>query len=522
MAEKFPFLFQYLKKEKITIDQAEFLFQIESHSEYPSLLAISDTLSFFNIENLATKLDFDNIFHLPKNFVALLKTENNKPFLTLVEKSDSGFKYYNENKEKSVSEAEFKTMYQDVVLLAEKEVENVTAVPSKFNTSILLGIALILYILFLFVTKSSTSTLVFSCLSLMGIYFSIEAILKEIGIETTFSASVCTISASSDCDAVIKSKGLNFLEKFNYSNFSITFFITQFILLFVSQIADKTDAFLNFQFYLLLLSVPVTFLSIYHQTQIAKKWCTICLLIIGLLYIQIGTTYFSNPSVLKINNTLIISFLFLFTVMYFIVNSLKESLKIKNEQKSELSTSYRFKRNYELFKLALTASNEVNVPVKESSLVVGNPASALKIAIVTNPFCGFCKDAHQIIEGILKTYKNEVCITIQFNYNIESKDEKSKDIHHKFIEIYFTQGQEPFMKALHNWFENKIEPDVNQFALNELRINEILNQQYLLNQRNNINFTPCIIVSNKIFPKMYDRKDLIYFIPELINEVEIV
>lgn len=518
MTENFTFLFQYLKKEKITIDQEEFLFQIESHPEYPSLLAISDTLSFFNIENLATKLDFDSICHLPKNFVALLKTENNKPFLTLVERSDSGFKYLSENKEKRVSEEEFKTIYQDVVLLAEKEVEKEVKVTTKFNTSILLGIALILYILFLFIAKSNVLILVFSCLSLIGIYFSIEAILKEIGIETKFSASVCNISTSSDCDAVIKSKGLNFLEKFNYSNFSITFFISQFILLFVSQIADKTDAFLNFQFYLLLFSVPVTFLSVYHQTQIAKKWCTICLLIIGLLYVQIGTTYLTIPSLLKINDTVIISFLFLFTVIYFIVNSLKESLKIKNEQKSELLTSYRFKRNYELFKLALNNSNEVNFPIKENSLVIGNPASTLKITMVTNPFCGFCKEAHQIIEGILKTYKNEICINIQFNYNIESKDEKHKEIHHKFIEIYFTQGQESFMKALHNWFENKTEPDINQFALNELRINEILNQQYLLNQNNNINFTPCIIINNKVFPKMYDRKDLIYFIPELINK----
>lgn len=60
MTENFAFLFQYLKKENITIDQDEFIFQLNSHPETPSLLALSDTLSFFNIDNLATKINFEN------------------------------------------------------------------------------------------------------------------------------------------------------------------------------------------------------------------------------------------------------------------------------------------------------------------------------------------------------------------------------------------------------------------------------------------------------------------------------
>ena len=38
MNEKFFFLFQYLEKENINIDKNEFLFQIQSYPDYPSLL----------------------------------------------------------------------------------------------------------------------------------------------------------------------------------------------------------------------------------------------------------------------------------------------------------------------------------------------------------------------------------------------------------------------------------------------------------------------------------------------------
>lgn len=46
MINTFNQLFQYLEKEEITFDKNEFLFQIQSHPDFPSLLSISDTLSF--------------------------------------------------------------------------------------------------------------------------------------------------------------------------------------------------------------------------------------------------------------------------------------------------------------------------------------------------------------------------------------------------------------------------------------------------------------------------------------------
>jgi hypothetical protein len=71
MSKNLSFFFNYLKKEKINIDQKEFDFQIQSHPDYASLLAISDTLSFFKVNNLATRLENEDIEHLSDNFIAL-------------------------------------------------------------------------------------------------------------------------------------------------------------------------------------------------------------------------------------------------------------------------------------------------------------------------------------------------------------------------------------------------------------------------------------------------------------------
>ena len=47
----FKMLFLYLKKQNVFINEKEFAIQYESHPAYPSLLAVSDTLSFFNVSN---------------------------------------------------------------------------------------------------------------------------------------------------------------------------------------------------------------------------------------------------------------------------------------------------------------------------------------------------------------------------------------------------------------------------------------------------------------------------------------
>ena len=54
-------VFQYLKRLTISIDEAEFEYQFSSHPDYPSLLAVSDALRFFKVNNMAFKISNEQI-----------------------------------------------------------------------------------------------------------------------------------------------------------------------------------------------------------------------------------------------------------------------------------------------------------------------------------------------------------------------------------------------------------------------------------------------------------------------------
>lgn len=65
----------YLESHKIPIDKDEFELQLEGHPDFPSLLAFSDALNFFNIENDSYRISNDEKDILPEDFLALVEGE---------------------------------------------------------------------------------------------------------------------------------------------------------------------------------------------------------------------------------------------------------------------------------------------------------------------------------------------------------------------------------------------------------------------------------------------------------------
>lgn len=519
MALDLNFLFQYLKKEKIAVDQNEFKFQVESHSNYPSLLSISDTLSFFKINNLATNLNTQDIVHLPDTFIALLQHKIEDSFLTFIERTKNGFRYFENGKQTHVSHEKFEELFKNVVLLAEKE-EN-ESIAKKSNHLFIYGTIFLglIYIISILTTDYSLQTIFFVIFAMLGVYLSREAISHEFGIKTKFSEAVCTLTTNTDCAAVINAKKSKFLTFFSFSDAGMAFFSAQLVGLLLFSVSNQLGIYYNIATLLLCLSLPITLLSFYQQFFVAKKWCPICLAIIGLIYLELTFLLFYNSLNFNIDIKALFPFSITLVGSYLATVFVKNTIKNNLELQSEIAKNNRFKRSYSLFKMALLASDKIeNKTLVSGNILLGNPEAHLKIVVVSSPFCGHCKEAHKIIEDILDRFPDRVCFDMRFNFNMEKNDEKSMRTHQKLVRIYFDEGQDSFKKAIHNWFENKDETQLiskEASSINDLKINELLYEQFTQNQENSINYTPAIIINNYLFPKEYDRNDLIYFISEL-------
>ncbi|KAA0127286.1 hypothetical protein FY557_14045 [Chryseobacterium sp. SN22] len=513
-------VFSYAKSKNIYLDPQEFRFQVETHPDYPSLLAFSDALSFFNIPNMAFDLPFDEIDHLSDSFVALLKSDNKSQQSNLyhITKHHNDYVYKDGNKSLKLEKDQLKPLWQNVVLLAERPEEYVEKGKSKVFSTGLISLLIIIFILgaVWFFTQSFILTIAGLLISI-GLFLSIEALKVELGLESKISEGFCNIIVNADCGQVINSTKSKWLQKIKISDISIWFFTSQLLGLLIFSVSDFSSKFLDYLFILLIISIPMTFYSIYFQYKIEKKWCPICLSIIGTVYIELVCLFF-----LKRDGDIDIKTFFLFSVIFFIVAGLIYLLKPVLLERKYLNDRYikqlRFVRNYEIFKNTLLKSEIENF--EEEFIILGNRESKNKISIITSPMCGYCKDAHHILEKIISQHSNDIAISIRFNFS-ENFDEKTKNLFLRLGEIYEQKGDNIFIYALKEWFENKnFENWFFKFGKpeNTNPVKEKLEKVTKENYNKGLHFTPNLFLNQYNYPSLYDRENLEFFIADWIED----
>lgn len=519
MSNKLYYLFQYFEKENINIDKEEFLFQNQSHPDYPSLLSIADTLSFFNINNGVIRVEVKDINLLPDRFVAFLNEEMSSPQLYFVERKGDDFFCTNDKKPLVISKSELKSRWKDIVLLVEKPKNEEVLKPTKNSGAWVLQIfALVLLILVLSQFETDVSTKLFLVFPIIGILFSIAALKDLFGTKSELLNSFCNITAATSCATVVDSTKWKIFEVVNFSDLSILFFVSQFFGLLLSLFSGDTVSYFSIQKIMLLGSIPVLFLSIYYQKFVEKKWCPICLVIISIVLLELGYLAFFQNMVFTVLPQSVVIFGFVFLSTTIIWTALKKLLTKQKDLKEYQLKAIRFERNYDIFKNSLLANNKVQLP--QSPLLFGNKESKTIITVISNLFCGHCKGAHEVIETILEKYHNDVQIQVILKTNLETETQESKKLLRSLMEIYEENGELAFVKALKNWFDNKnIQEWFSLFTVNTTtKFDTIFNNQYKWCEENNYNFTPAIFVNGFEYPNVYIRESLEFFINDLIED----
>jgi hypothetical protein len=124
--ENFNCLFRYLEAEQIYINKADFRFQIQSHPQYPHLISIADTLSFFSINNSVQSIEAGQIEQLPDHFSALLEMENSQPQLYFVKRKGDAYICDGEKGKIRLPKQELALKWKKAILLAEKPKGNIS------------------------------------------------------------------------------------------------------------------------------------------------------------------------------------------------------------------------------------------------------------------------------------------------------------------------------------------------------------------------------------------------------------
>ncbi|MGC4128196.1 MAG: vitamin K epoxide reductase family protein [Bergeyella sp.] len=501
---RFNYTFQLLN-----LKNQEFHFQFQSHPNYPSALAFSDTLNFLGIKNVAYELEKEYWDELPEEFITVYKND-----FALIRKNKTDFSVFSDKEEKISQEELFKNS-ENIVFLFEKEKAKEEKI--GFNFSYFLYVVFGFAVLYSAIFQSWYSV-VFTLLSVIGFYISLELFNKKFGKESAvlnnFCGSGAKNTAPENCTKIIDSDKIKILE-LKLSDFSLVYFSA---ILVLGLFLPNTENILKT---VSLASVLVIAYSLFVQVFVEKIFCKICLIIIAVLAGQIAISFlfFSNEISVKATILSFFTFLMCFFGLVFINNEIEQKEKYR---KSDIK-NLKFKRNYDLFKRELLEQPKMNFQQSEI-FRLGNSDAKLHISLVSNPYCGYCKDAHKILEKLLKKYPEGISAQIRFNYFEKNTDKTQKNLISDFFNIYTQENPDKFLEAIDFWFENRDEkklrgkynPDFEEPDLSEI----IKTAEE--NKESGFTFTPMFLINGYPFPDKYDREDIFYFIDDLLEDDDFV
>ena len=228
---------------------------------------------------------------------------------------------------------------------------------------------------------------------------------------------------------------------------------------------------------------------------------------------QIAISYFYfKESSLEIS-TLLLSVLAFLTILFSTV-FINKLYTEKEEIKKLYGKNLRFKRNYQIFKRELQQKEKVNFQNRSEFLIKPENAQ-LHLDLISNPYCGFCKNAHEILEKILEKFPTQISAQIRFNYFDDDNEEYTQLL--KVFKNEFSNNQKGFLNLLSDWFQNRNFGKISENNIENVNIANIIKIAEE-NKVNSLTFTPILLINGYQFPDNYDREDIFYFIDDLLEE----
>ena len=517
----------FIVKNNIQLHKEELKLQLLSHPSYPSLHSVTGVLEHFGVPNVALKVPstLEVLEQAPTYFLANIELDSLDE-LVLVEKKKASIKItYQDKKSEIYSIEKFIKLWTGVVVAIEKDetVEEVAPNPLASIGKWLLYITTIVFVGYGLYTNPGLFASSHFILSAIGLIISVFIIKHELGSQSAKANSFCNLSESTSCDAILNSKGATLFGSVKLSDLGLVAFAScclcwgVFALIGISNFTVMSIV--------TLLAFPFTIYSLYYQFAVVKKWCPLCLGIVSVLLLQIVALVSFDFSLIGMNvgwnsvSVLLLSLL----VTIGIWNFLKPLLEKQKTLDTLEVEHFKFKRNFSLFN-ALFKENALVTPlVAPGEITFGNENAPIELVVVTSPLCHFCKAAHKDLEKIQALGKDKVKVTFRFIVDTHDKEWILYKIVSQLLHIYHTQGQAACLlnldtlyaeeESLERWMtEQNFQTKPSYDTIMELQKDWCAN--------NDINFTPALYVNNREFPDEYDRSDLVYFLDDIIEQIE--
>jgi uncharacterized membrane protein len=274
-------LYKWLKQAGYDITQSDLQKQFISHPDVGSLSSITDTLNDFNIANQAAQIDFSSLNQLTEPFLALIQKEESEQFVLVSPAANNCYNIYNGNDIAfTLSLKEFSTLFGGIIIAIDKNDKTKLDLTKAFPFLLNLVYAISICILLLIETNFELYTAALSLLSLSGCALSALLYAQGMGLNNDLLNRFCTISKHSNCSSVLQSDAARINKYISLTDVGLVYFTFQLLTILFLKHGN------NLIFAISIPAAAFSFYSVYQQAFVIKKWCPLCLGVVGVLVLS--------------------------------------------------------------------------------------------------------------------------------------------------------------------------------------------------------------------------------------------
>ncbi|WP_435354241.1 vitamin K epoxide reductase family protein [Emticicia sp. SJ17W-69] len=507
--------YQYLKAIGAKVTEETVEETLKNHPDYPSLLAASDALDEWHIENVAIRVKPEQLAELPVPFLTYLHINQGIFALVKSVKDDAIEWVHTKEGFKREKTNDFLKKWDGVVLMAEtntesgeknfienrkKEILNNLRIPL-----LLIGASLLTISLFYHNFAADWHYNALLLTKFTGIIVSGLLLWQSIDKNNPFIKNLCQAGGKANCNAILSSNAAQVTSWLSWSEVGFFYFTSGFIALLINPYS---------MFLLWALGATALFYtcwSIYYQAFVAKQWCTLCLTVQLLFVVEflLNVNYLSELRIQLVSLTYgdFIASLQGFSGVVLVWVFIKPFLQ-KSQQVAPLKNDLkRFQNNPNLFLSLLHKQDEMPfVPKNMSTILVGNPDAEHTLTMVTNPFCQPCAKTHKTIERLLETTEN---LNVQVIFLANNKDDDKRGIVARSI-LSLPKNQQA--NALHEWYLNE-ERNIEKWQkaleiIEDKKASNIIEYHMTWCEMAKIVGTPTLYLDGFKMPELYRLEDL--------------
>ncbi|MFA0960342.1 thioredoxin domain-containing protein [Roseivirga sp. BDSF3-8] len=470
---------------------------LKENPDYPSLASLSDGLNDWRIENLAVRLDAEDLVDVTFPVIAHLRPLPKTPeemeaeqqegpacglddevetprFVMVSDMDDTQATYLDTNSGWVTEERDvFLKKWTGIMLLVEKKPESgdpdykqnaLNEKLHKLKLPAVLSIAGLIILALVFTGISTQASLVtwlpLLATKLIGSTICILLLIQLVDKDNSLVNKVCNIGSGqttpqqkpSSCgEGILESEAATLFGWLSMSELGAFYFLGGLLSiaigLFSSVMTSVSYVLIGLNF----LALPYTVFSIYYQKKHAQ-WCKLCVAVQVVLWIEFAAgalIWTEGAGTFNGYALAVVAQGFLLPVMIWMVfrSELGKEKQLK-EFRRQLNI---YKRNPAIIKDVLDKGRKLEEKRLPNDVVLGNADSPFSVTIFSNPFCGPCQKAHQLIDQLLDEFADGVRVVFRFSAQGSPRESIEQELER--IQSEFDQAQDDIQKQkLKEWY----------------------------------------------------------------------